>query len=234
VGWGKGETLTINRITSGIPGLDNMIGGGFPVPSTLLLAGDPGVGKTTMSLQFLFHGASHGETSIYMTAISEPTWVVQKFLSEFSFYDQDLLDSEKVIFVDLGSHLTKQPYDLLETITRIVESYNPKRLVIDPLTPIKEMFEQNRKTRKFLHDFIAHMKAMDCVTMMTAEFSYGETSGNLEAYMVDGVIMLSYPEEEGVRRKYLEVLKMRGTKHVTGRQVVDITPEGMAVQAGLR
>ena len=69
---------------------------------------------------------------------------------------------------------------------------------------------------------------------MTAEFSYGNTAGNLEAYMVDGVIMLSYPEEEGVRRKYLEILKMRGTKHITGRQQIDITPEGMAVQAGLR
>jgi circadian clock protein KaiC len=226
--------MTIKRKTSGIPGLDEMIGGGFPVPSTLLIAGDPGVGKTTMSLQFLFNGAKEGETSIYMTAISEPSWVVQKFLSEFMFFQQDLLDTEKVIFIDLGPHLTKQPYDLLETITRIVESYNPKRLVIDPLTPIKEMFEQNRKSRKFLHDFIAYMKALDCVTILTAEFSYGHTSANLEAYMVDGVIMLSYPEEEGVRRKYLEVLKLRGTKHVTGRQLIDITPEGMAVQAGLR
>jgi len=226
--------MTIKRKSTGIPGMDDMISGGFPVPSTLLIAGDPGVGKTTLSLQFLFHGASLGETSVYMTAISEPTWVVQKFLSEFSFFDQDHMDNEKVVFVDLGPHLTKQPYDLLETITRIVESYNPQRLVIDPLTPIKEMFEQNRKSRKFLHDFIAYMKVLDCVSLLTAEFSYGNMTGNLEAYMVDGVVMLSYPEEEGVRRKYLEVLKMRGTKHITGRQQIDITPEGMAVQAGLR
>jgi len=52
--------------------------------------------------------------------------------------------------------------------------------------------------------------------------------------MVDGIIVLSYPEEEKVRRKYLEVLKMRGTKHITGRQLVDISSEGFSVQPGLR
>lgn len=211
-----------------------MIGGGFPVPCTLLIAGDPGVGKTTLSLQFLFHGAKQGETAVYLTAISEPTWIVQKFLSAFDFYDQDALDAEKLVFIDLGPHLTKQPYELLETINRVVESYSPQRLVIDPFTPLKEMFEENRKSRRFLHDFIAYMKALDCVTLITSEFSYENLSGNLESYMVDGVVMLSYPEEEGVRRKYLEVLKLRGTKHITGRQLIDITTEGMAVQAGLR
>jgi KaiC/GvpD/RAD55 family RecA-like ATPase len=52
--------------------------------------------------------------------------------------------------------------------------------------------------------------------------------------MADGISLLSYPEQDGVRRKYLEVIKMRGTRHHTGRHVMDITPDGVVVQSGLR
>jgi KaiC/GvpD/RAD55 family RecA-like ATPase len=64
--------------------------------------------------------------------------------------------------------------------------------------------------------------------------SYKEIPKSLEGYMVDGIIMLSYPEEKDVRRKFLEILKMRGTKHATGKHLVDITTDGVMVHAGLR
>lgn len=83
----------IDRLESGIPGLDDMIAGGFPFPSMILVGGEPGTGKTTLVLQSLFNGARKGEKGIYFTAISEPTWVVQKFLSNFSFYSQEAIDS---------------------------------------------------------------------------------------------------------------------------------------------
>jgi KaiC/GvpD/RAD55 family RecA-like ATPase len=56
----------------------------------------------------------------------------------------------------------------------------------------------------------------------------------MEGYMVDCILLLSYPREENARRKYLEVLKMRGTKHLTGEQSVDIDKSGFIVQPGLR
>nr|NIP35113.1 KaiA-binding protein [Thermoplasmata archaeon]NIS12222.1 KaiA-binding protein [Thermoplasmata archaeon]NIS20138.1 KaiA-binding protein [Thermoplasmata archaeon]NIT77464.1 KaiA-binding protein [Thermoplasmata archaeon]NIU49236.1 KaiA-binding protein [Thermoplasmata archaeon] len=75
--------MPINRESSGIPGLDELIEGGFPIPSTVLIAGEPGTGKTTFSVQSLFHTARQGGTGIYLAAISEPPWVVQSFLSNF-------------------------------------------------------------------------------------------------------------------------------------------------------
>ena len=57
---------------------------------------------------------------------------------------------------------------------------------------------------------------------------------SIEGYMVDGIIILSYPKEGNVRRKYLEILKMRGTKHLTGEHALDINDSGIVVQPGLR
>jgi circadian clock protein KaiC len=224
----------VSRKTSGIPGLDNMIMGGFPYPSTILVAGEPGTGKTTLSVQSLFHGAKQGEKGLYVTAISEPQWLVQKYLSSFAFYDQASIDKEMISFIDIGPALMKNPGDMLNIIKKRIEQVSPQRVVIDPITPICEMLEWRGETREFIHELFSFLKAYGCLAMVTAEMSYEDVTRSLEAYMVDGVIVLSYPEEEKVRRKFLEVLKMRGTKHTTGRQLIDITDEGLAVQAGLR
>ena len=224
----------MTRKTTGIPGLDGMMMGGFPDPSAILVAGEPGTGKTTFSVQCLFHGASQGEKGLYITAISEPQWLVQKFLSSFNFYNQELVEREIVSFIDIGPSLMKNPGEMLNIIKKKIEQFAPQRVIIDPITPICELLQWRGETREFMHELFAFLKAYGCLSLITAEMSYDDISHSLEGYMVDGVIVLSYPEEEKVRRKFLEVLKMRGTKHTTGRQLIDITDEGLAVQAGLR
>jgi circadian clock protein KaiC len=224
----------MTRKTTGIPGLDGMLQGGFSFPSAVLVAGEPGTGKTTLAVQSLFHGASQGEKGLYITAISEPQWLVQRFLSSFSFYDQQLVEKGVVNFIDIGPTLTRNPSDMLSTIKKQIEQFHPVRIVIDPITPMTDMLQWRGETREFMHELFAYLKAFECLAIITAEMSYDDISHSQESYMVDGVVMLSYPEEEKVRRKFLEVLKMRGTKHTTGRQLIDITDEGLAVQAGLR
>ncbi|MEM3341987.1 MAG: ATPase domain-containing protein, partial [Thermoplasmata archaeon] len=130
--------------------------------------------------------------------------------------------------------LTDNPQEIESILESLVEKYSPKRMVIDPITPMLEVFKQHRLEREFMHRFFSYMKTIDCVTLITSEISYESIPNVLESYMVDGIILLSYPEEAGLRRKYLEILKMRGTKHTTGRQLMDITQNGIVVHAGLR
>ncbi|UCE92043.1 MAG: hypothetical protein JSV90_02565 [Methanobacteriota archaeon] len=224
----------MTRKSTGVPGLDSMLQNGFPFPSSILVAGEPGTGKTTFAVQSLFHGAIDGEKGLYITAISEPQWLVQKFLSSFSFYDQQHVEKGMVNFIDLGPSIAKNPGDMLDIIKKKIEQFEPERIAIDPITPMTDLLQWRGETREFMHELFAYLKAFNSLVIITAEMSYDDISHSQESYMVDGVIVLSYPEEEKVRRKFLEVLKMRGTKHTTGRQLIDITDEGLAVQAGLR
>jgi len=224
----------LERVESGIPGLDEMIEGGFPLPSSILVAGEPGTGKTTMTVQSLFHGAKAGETGMYLTGISEPNWVVQKFLSSFSFFDQSLVEMGRVVFIDMGDAMRRNPDEVLNALKGEVERYSPNRLVVDPITVMRIAIESQKKYREFLHDFTTFMKAFNCITFLTSEMSYADIPHSLEGYMADSILVLSYPKEENARRKYMEVLKMRGTKHLTGEQAVDINRGGVVIQPGLR
>lgn len=224
----------MERIESGIPGLDKMIQGGFPFPSAVLVGGEPGTGKTTLILQSLFHGIEQGETGLYFTAISEPSWVIQKFLGEFSFYSQKMIETQKMIFIDIDGPISEDPDIVLDVIMKNVEKYKPKRVAIDPVTSIENSLKDVTAYRKFLHNFILSMKSQGCVTLMTAECSYSNMARSLDAYMVDALIILSYMEIENTRKKYLEVLKMRGTNHLTGRRSLMISKNGLVVQPELR
>ncbi len=224
---------TINRIESGIPGLDSMLYGGFLVPSSVLIAGEPGTGKTTFVLQSLFYGASKDQQGLYITAISEPPWLSQRYMSSFSFYDESVIEKEKIVFVDIGDSLLKDPLGIVKDIESLTEKYRPKRLVIDPITPMKNLWTQSGLTRELIHELLTHLKVFTTFTLITSELTTATYSSSIEAYMVDGVILLSYPEENNVRRKYIEVLKMRGTKHNTGTELLEIDSDGIKIGAGI-
>ncbi|RLI96149.1 MAG: KaiA-binding protein [Candidatus Altiarchaeales archaeon] len=223
----------MERIESGIPGLDRMIDGGFPFPSVILISGEPGTGKSTFGIQSLFYGAKKGETGLYISAISEPSWVMQSFMSEFEFYDQKLVDTDSIIFIDIGDTLDNE-IDIFSEIEKNIERYSPKRVLIDPISAIQTVLEKDIEYRKFLHELILYLKCERCLTFITTEYPYEQIPVSMEAYMVDSVIILSYLEIENTRKKYLEILKMRGTNHLTGKRSMVISKKGIRVQPEFR
>src|SRR6187200_713045 len=88
-------------LSTGIPSLDETLGGGIPSPSVVVIAGAPGSGKTILSLQLLFHAARQGRGSLFFTTLSEPALKLLRFMREFTFFDAGLLH-EHIRFVDLG------------------------------------------------------------------------------------------------------------------------------------
>lgn len=215
------ERADLARIPTGIPGLDEMIEKGFPFPSVILVSGTAGTGKTTFALRFLCEGAARGEQGLYFTTLSEPTQWMLRFSSQFDFMKPEYFDNE-IVYEDLGDHLRSGDADkLIETMERRIAEVVPQRIVIDPITVVGEMFGENY--RQFLFDLTNRLKNWNATTIVTGEVRPGELYPPEISYAVDGIILLHLAEELGARRKYLEVLKMRGTNHITGKHSIDIS-----------
>ena len=158
------------RISSGIPGLDNMVEGGFPFPSTILLAGNSGCGKTTFCLQFLFEGAAKGEKGLYLTTLSEPTNWMLRFTSRFNFVKREHIGKD-VIYYDLGPYFKSRypPEDRFETLKRVIEEkiveLMPQRIVIDPITAVGGLLKDSY--REFVYDLSQSLKNWQAVSILT-------------------------------------------------------------------
>jgi len=209
------------RIPAGIPGLDEMIEGGFPFPSVILVSGSAGTGKTTFALRFLCEGAARGEQGLYFTTLSEPTQWMMRFSSQFEFMRPEFFD-DQIVYEDLGNMLREGNSEkLLDAIESRIAEVVPQRIVIDPITVVGEMFKDDY--RQFLFDLTNRLKNWNATTVVTGEVRPGELYPPEISYAVDGIVLLNMAEELGARRKYLEVLKMRGTNHQTGKHCIDIS-----------
>ncbi|MEW6069286.1 MAG: ATPase domain-containing protein [Candidatus Thermoplasmatota archaeon] len=221
------------RIATGIYGLDEMIEGGLPFPSTILVAGGAGTGKTTFALQFLFEGARRKEQCIYFTTLSEtPQWLL-RFTSRFKFIDKKYLGKE-IKYVDLGRVLAweKSSQAIISAIEKEILATTPQRIVIDPITVVKDRLGTDY--RPFVFELCARLKNWQASTILTGEVMPEELYPIELAYTVDGIVLLTNVEEEGRRVRYLEILKMRGTEHLTGKYQFSISKDGITVVPGLK
>ena len=216
------------RLQTGIPGLDEMIEGGFPFPSVVLLSGSAGTGKTTFCLKYLSEGAKKGEQGLYFTTLSEPTQWMLRYASQFEFINKDYF-GDQIKYMDLGNMMREMDANqLLAVMEEKIAEVMPQRIVIDPITVVGGMLKGDY--RLFLFDLFNRLKNWNATTLVTGEVSPGELYPAEVSYAVDGIILVMLSEEAGARRKYLEVLKMRGTNHQTGKQSIDITrTEGIVV-----
>ena len=227
-------TDNMERVKSGINGMDEMMRGGFPFPSTILVAGSAGTGKTTFALQFLAQGVREGEQCIFFTTLSEPTQWMLRFVTHFTFLDKDSF-GRQIKYVDLGPFLRKErdPEKLLAFIDDQISEHMPQRIVIDPVSVIGGMIKTDY--RMFLYDLSTHPKNWRAVSILTGEVMPNEPYPVEISYIVDSVILLSLGlTSEGTRRKYLEILKMRGTQHTTGQHLMDVSQDGITVTVGLK
>lgn len=222
----------IDRVSTGIPGLDEMIEGGLPAPSMILLAGDVGSGKTTFCNQFLCRGAELGEPGLYfLTYGGPPEWVI-KFISTYEFVEKRYF-GDKIKYIDLEKIIEAvgSADDILYAIQSDLERFDPRRVVIDSLSVVEVALTGD--FRRFLLKLSTMIKEHKAVALITGDSMPSAPYPIEMAQIADGIILLQNAEVNMVRRRSIEVLKMCGTSHHLGRNAVDISVKGLTVYPGL-
>jgi len=219
----------MKQVTTGINGLDSVLEGGFLRPSTVLIAGPAGTGKTTIVMQSIFNAAKNEEVCMYITALSEPIAMINNFMSKFSFYNISLLGKGNVKYVPIGIEtIHKGSKAIIDEMERNIEIIKPDRIVIDPANVFAFGLDRESE-RRFYYDFFTGMKGWNSLVLLTGEFTAEALVESTLSYLVDGIIYISNEPFLDRSIRYLNVLKMRGLAFSGGRHSCKITKDGFVV-----
>ncbi len=215
------------RVSTGIDGLDEVTEGGFPEGSLILLAGNPGTGKTVFSSQFLAKGAMLNEPALY-ASFAESKETLVKNLSRHLHYDFGELDSEgKLKILDFTAVKEEAVSIILKEILAETQAMNAKRLVIDSFSAMAQAFKETTDVRIVVHTVLSKIvRQMGCTTIMIEEIPIGESriGWGVEEFVADGVIKLEAKQLDGRPLRDLDIIKLRGTR--LGERQLLFTLEG--------
>ncbi|MEM3516560.1 MAG: ATPase domain-containing protein [Candidatus Bathyarchaeia archaeon] len=203
------------RVKTGVDELDEIIEGGFPKRSLILLVGEPGTGKTVFCMQFLVKGCELGESCIYVSFNESKDTLIEN-LSRHLNVDLNKFESEgKLKILDFAAMKEGAISIILETILSEVKSLKAERLVIDSFSVMAQAFREAMDVRIVLHTVLNKIvKQMNCTTLIIEEAPIGESKIGLgiEEFVVDGIIMLKRSELKKRFFRELEVIKLRGVE----------------------
>lgn len=230
-----------HRCVTGIDGLDTVLNGGIPRGNSVLVTGSCGTGKTTLSLEFLVHGALEDERCLFIS-VTESSRKMLNNIVPYDFFDEELIEEGRLIFVDMPdiyeeldiSHKSEFSFDeinaILEKIEELVVENDINRLVIDSVTSVCFQLKTEEKIRDFILDLMKTLSSHGCTSLLVSEISPEETRYSLygvEEAIADGIILMGNMERHGDLLRTLQVVKMRGTDHSRAKYVLDLTPVGV-------
>ena len=221
------------RIDLGIEGLDAMIQGGVPERHLLTVIGGAGTGKTTFGLQFLAHGLERGEKGVFIT-LEQSRQSILATADEwgwgFSEYDRD--DELAVLDID-PIEMANSLDNIQAELPALIEEFGAERLVLDSVSLLEMMYDDQAKRRTEVFDFTRSLKQIGVTTFVTSEASestpFASRNGIIE-YLTDGVFILQYVRGEGQEtRLAVEIQKIRNTNHSRAQKPYEITSGGLSV-----
>jgi circadian clock protein KaiC len=225
------------RASTGIPGLDDVLGGGLPSRRMFLIQGSPGAGKTTLALQFLLEGVRRGETVLYITLSETEDEILQVAdshgwsldgvsLYELSTAEQTLrLSEENSLYSTADVELRETMRVLLEEVDRI----NPSRVVFDSLSEIRLLAQTPIRYRRQLLSVKQHFAGRSTTVLLLDDRSAEAGDIQVES-LAHGVVLLEQtPTSYGADRRRLRVSKLRGSAFRTGHHDFIVQKGGVVV-----
>lgn len=219
----------LERISTGVPGLDSLIEGGIPKGSTLMVVGNSGSGKTILCSHFLYDGLTAKEEKGLYISFSESK---AQFYANIKTLGMDFDKFErqtKFAFLDFASLTKDGIQDALEEILATIRTINPKRVVLDSFSAISLAFEHQSEARTTIHVLLGKILRSEGITsILVMEIPYGKENigSGIEESVVDGIIQLDH-REDNVLPIILRVFKMRGTSINREPHACTISKNGM-------
>ena len=224
------------RVSSGVSGLDPLIGGGLPAGRLYVVSGPPGSGKTTISTQFLVDGARQGDNCLFVSMHESRADIVED-MSSYEFGFDRAIETDRLTFVDVfsseGKRLFRPPgkhrdaSSLVNRLTGFVDSNGIDRVVVDS-TMLLDHFLSDAESDTI--QFLTSLKRTDATVLLISEMT-DPTAYADEHYLAHGVVFLHNFLEEGGMQRGVQVLKMRGTPIDTDIHDLSFDDEGVSVGA---
>lgn len=221
------------RTPTGVPGLDEMLGGGLICGFSSLLAGSAGVGKTTLGLQFVCEGARTGEAGIYVSFEESPAKLLE--LARGYGFPLEEYVKDDLVRLHCRSPLDVRPEQFLHDLGADIDTSGARRVVIDSLTDLEMARGDDTPVRESVYSLVDVLEQRGVTSLLITEVPevFGQThiTGEHISIIVDGIILLKYVEMGSEIQRAVSVLKMRGSDHDKGIRRFTISDRGMAVHS---
>jgi circadian clock protein KaiC len=220
---------TLERLSTGVPGLDTLLGGGLITGGVYLVMGRPGTGKTTLGNQACFTHVAAKRRAVYVTLLAETHARMLRNLTSMAFFAPDAIGTQ-IAYV--GAYLVlreKKLTGLLALLRRLMADEKPSLLVLDGLTTAAALGEPESSLKEFVAELQVLSDMSRCTTVVLANIDASKAAG-AEHSMVDGMIELTLDRNAQRAVREIEVLKFRGGDHMLGRHDMEISREGVVVR----
>ncbi len=225
------DGVFIRQLPTGVPGLDEILGGGLPEYSFNILAGAPGCGKTTLAHQIMFANATPERPALYFTVLGEPAIKMLRYQQQYSFFDSAQLDGA-IRFINLSQVVLDQDLGaVLDSIVKEVEASQPGVVVVDSFRTVVRKAQSSNANEVELQGFVQrlalHLTSWQATTFLIGEYVEGELRDNPVFTVADGLLWLYQSIERNSIVRKLQVMKIRGQESVPGLHTFRITEHGL-------
>lgn len=225
----RGYSIVRERVSTGVAGLDAMLGGGFWRGSTTLLGGPTGSGKTTIGLQFVLDGVRRGEPGLYVHLEENPTQLA--FLVEGFGTDPETPG----LHLLYHSPVELQIDSLVDEMFGLIRRQGVKRIVIDAVGDLVTAVRDAQRLHDYLYALSQHFAASGVTAIFTFETARPGITGGYTidapfSHLSDNIVVLEAGVDQEQTRRRLRVLKTRGSGHDPRVREVEITGDGIQVR----
>jgi circadian clock protein KaiC len=230
-GQDAGETpVAIRQLPTGVPGLDEILGGGLPEYSFNIIAGGPGCGKTTLAHQFMFANASAERPAVYFTILGEPAIKMLRYQQQYTFFDPSKLDGA-IRFINLSQFALENDLDaVLEAIVKEVEACAARVVVVDSFRTVARRAQANAselELQGFVQRLALHLTSWEATSLLVGEYVESELQDSPVFTVADGLIWLYQSAERNSVVRKMQIMKLRGQDSVPGLHTFRITNAGL-------